>query len=171
LFARTHAGEAQLTQEAGAFCAVHAVNNGLQLGPFLQDIKVACGPQAELKEIRVHLDRAKRPPCKLRATAAASRLDLLPWLQRQMDDAAFAVEFEVPDGLHVVTWVTATDGAATIYETDPTWPHVLPATGQVLDELGITKGRVRTVLKIEPSLKAARRSSASSCSSAARRLN
>lgn len=142
-----------LEQEAGAFCAVNAVHNGESLGDSYVAIKTKCGPLAEIKEVRGFLDKVGRAPCKLRRTPATSRRGQLYWLSEQTTAGAFVVEFEVPCGLHVVTWIVAAGGAATIYETDLMYPRPLPVTKQVLEELGIGESTVKTVLGIQPSTK------------------
>jgi hypothetical protein len=130
---------------------MNAVQNAVPLGPIRVAIIDECGPQAELKEVRVFLDRAKRPPCKLRQiTTAGSRRGLLPWLLQQVTAGAFAVEFRLSGGLHVVTWVAASDGAATILETDPEYPDPILATAEALEDLGITASAVQTVCEILP---------------------
>ena len=152
--------EGALLQEAGAYCAVNAVQNFVTLGPDLHRLK-SIGPEAELRLIRDALNRTlKSPACRLNTIAAETRLDQLEWL-RGRTTGAYAVEIEVDDGrLHVVTWIAAAAGASRILETDPDYPRPLATSGARLAQLGIRDATVRTVFEIVACKKNRKRSAA-----------
>ena len=140
--------EVTYLQKSGSYCAVLAVHNGVSFGLKLQPIKSLCGPQANLHQVRKHLNCIQRPPCQLKSIAAESQLAQLALLRRQTT-GAFAMEFVLDSGLlHVVTWLAAAAGASMILETDPSYPQPLATTAEQLEELGILDATVNEVFEI-----------------------